>query len=611
MAYFISGFKASAHIVEAFGPIFKTLVPSPLAYFHARRIGSGSSFLINYSADKIIPDIEVIGKDQSSWLALIGTPLLNLKSELQKQEFLSEFLAKPADILRHEMDGNFAALAYDAEKDEYIFASDFNNSTPIFYSISPVGVLISSHELALARFLKPEIDPFGFYQMINLGVTWDSRTRFINIYKTLPCQVIFIDAKKALKTESYWRPLDEKPWQVSFNEAIDKWLSIFKVPIWDYFGCSNRKPVVSDFTAGEDSRLILAQCHALEIPFTAYVAGTEDSIDVIVARRTATKLGFDLIVSPRNPITAQQLLSEAIRISLNGDGYQEFTASCTEVVANELALIDDYRVVKYCGAPGGEAFRGSYYLRGKAFFPSRKVNLDYRFFTRIKYLLDFHAGLLLYPNDAGLEEIYETVKSQLREVEGFPIGTQIDHLLRVFQTCFLGLKYQNPLYLPFATKNLTRSIYSIPPYYKKGGRLTKACTEILYPELAFIRTQNGVPTIRRTLLRQPLFLPEYISTMKKISSGAVSRLLKWTRDNKWYFSQAKNMYIFTSLLKNPPYCGWLSSATAMKTGYLYNQEVLNPILSRAKKGSCRFLPILGRIISQELLCRWVYSEDNY
>jgi hypothetical protein len=144
------------------------------------------------------------------------------------------------------------------------------------------------------------------------------------------------------------------------------------------------------------------------------------------------------------------------------------------------------------------------------------------------------------------------VKSQLREVEGFPMGTQIDHLLRVFQTCFLGLKYQNPLYLPYATKNLTRSIYSIPPHYKRGGRLTKACTEVLYPELAFIRTQNGVPTVRRTLLRQPLFLPEYISTMKKISSGAVSRLLKWTRDNKWYFSQAKNMYIFTSLLNNPP-----------------------------------------------------------
>ena len=113
--------------------------------------------------------------------------------------------------------------------------------------------------------------------------------------------------------------------------------------------------------------------------------------------------------------------------------------------------------MKYCGVPGGEAFRGSYYLRGKAFFPAKKSRLDHKFFTRMKYLLDYHPGLLKYPEKDFLDEVYEMVEDNLEDVKEFPVGTQIDYLLRVFQTCFVGLKYKNPLYLPFATNQMTRS----------------------------------------------------------------------------------------------------------------------------------------------------------
>ena len=44
------------------------------------------------------------------------------------------------------------------------------------------------------------------------------------------------------------------------------------------------------------------------------------------------------------------------------------------------------------------------------------------------------------------------------DVDGFPVGIKIDHLLRLFQTCNSGLIYKNPRYLPFATKQITISI---------------------------------------------------------------------------------------------------------------------------------------------------------
>lgn len=129
-------------------------------------------------------------------------------------------------------------------------------------------------------------------------------------------------------------------------------------------------------------------------------------------------------------------------------------------------------------------------------------------------------------------------------------------------------------------------------------------------ELAVVRTQNKVPTIRKTMIRTPLFLPEYISVVKKVASGAVSRLFKWKQANKWYFSHDLNAYVFTTLLNTPPYCNWLSSSEAMITGHLYNPDVVNPILRQAKTGVCRYVPILGRLISQELAVRWVYGEEN-
>ena len=596
--------------MNSFDHVFKDVLPDPENHNLAKLLAKGSSYLIDYDADKVIPNIEIRSHSLGSWLAFLGTPLLNLKSEEQKQQLLAEFLEDPTESVRYKIDGNFSALCFDAARDRFIVATDFNNTTPVFYSATPAGVFFSSHELALAQFLNSEIDTTGFFQAINLGVTWGSHARFRNIYKTLPCQIIVVDNDKNLHAEQYWQPQDEDPWLFSFDRLIKNWLEILRESIWKYYECSGQKPVISDFTAGEDGRLILSLCHSLGIPFTAQVRGSDDSTDVVVAKRAANKVGFDLIVRPMHYMTTEQLLTDAIRVSLRGDAYKEFTVSCIDIATEKESPLDDYSIVKYCGVPGGEAFRGSYYLRGKAIFPSKKMRLDYRFFTRMKYLLDYHPGLLRCSDHDGIETILDIARSDLDDVKSFPLGTQIDHMLRVFQTCFEGLKYKNPLYLPFAVNRMTRSLYSIPPRYKRGGKLTKACTEILYPELAVVRTQKGVPTIRKTLLRQPLFLPEYVSTMKGISRGAVSRLFKWKKGNKWYYDQTRNMYVFTALLNNRPYSDWLSSATTMETGFLYDPRVLNPILEKAKTGSCRFLPLLGRIVNQELACRWVYGEGR-
>ena len=163
-------------------------------------------------------------------------------------------------------------------------------------------------------------------------------------------------------------------------------------------------------------------------------------------------------------------------------------------------------MIRLGGLPGGEVFRGAYYLRAKLVRPARRDGFDVPFFTNMKYLLDHAHGLVAHDDGDFLATVRRTVDEELDEVSSFAAGTQIDHLLRTLQVCAWGMMFRHPAFLPLATARMTRTIYSLPPAHKQGGRLTKALTEKLYPELAWVR---GVPTVRKTWRRAPYFWPEY------------------------------------------------------------------------------------------------------
>jgi hypothetical protein len=99
-----------------------------------------------------------------------------------------------------------------------------------------------------------------------------------------------------------------------------------------------------------------------------------------------------------------------------------------------------------------------------------------------------------------------------------------------------------------------------------------------------------------------------VAVIKGIMQGAISRLFRWTDSNKSAYRWSENGPAITTLLTTPPYSDYFSSSKKMRTGYLYNQGVVDSLFADAKAGSSRYVPILGRIINQELACRWVYGE---
>jgi hypothetical protein len=467
----------------------------------------------------------------------------------------------------------------------------------------------SSHELVLARLLDAEIDPFGFAQVIALGTTWDSWTRFVGIQNMAPCQLMIVEDDLRVHRSDYWTPHHDEPRDGDLEEQQRTWLPVLRDSVQSFHDCSGATEAFADFTAGEDSRLIVATCHALEIPFTAFVGGADDDTDVVVAKQASEQAGFDLIHRPRRRITRAQVTQHASEIVADSDGYKDLFLSCQQW-ATEAADPLDPAVPKFGGIPGGEAFRGAYYLRGKALRPDANATLDLPSFLRRKYLLDHQPGLLRYGDRELLPRIHDAAESALHQVQGFPVGTQIDHLLRLYQTCGWGMRYRHPVHLPFATGSMTRSIYWLRPRWKRSGRLTRACTEMLWPELARIRTQNGVPTVRKTLRNQRLFIPGYLATARAIARGYNQRVLKRRVPQKIGSSVDLNREVLDALLRTPPYSEWFSDPAAMMTGHMYEGAALNAMLEAGRSGASRSLPILGRVLSQELALRWCSVKNR-
>ena len=610
MSYFWCWYQDAAAPLLEFDEIFGKLVPGSAtrAALSLTATGTGAaSKLVAYDQSKPIRDVAIHGPD-GSWLALIGTPIVERSSRDDEQRFLREFFARPQAVLRDQVGGHFAAFGHDVAAGRFLAASDYNSTIPVFFTQTPTGVAFASHELALARATNLAPDIQGVAQFANLGVTWGSRTRFRDLRQMRPCQFLSVHEDFSPASTDYWSPDEEQLWSGDLDDHLRRWLPVLASSVRSFYDAADTESVMSDFTAGEDARLVVAACHGSGIPVAAWVAGAADDINVVVAKRAAEAAGFSLLHRRRRQITPEQVDKHVLEIVARSDGYRDLFLSCQQFATDAAEPLND-SLPRFAGIPGGEAFRGSYYLRGKALRPDARVPLDLTAFTRRKYLLDRIPGLMRVDDRLFLSEIEDLTKAALAQVGDFPLGTQIDHMLRMFQTSAWGLKYRVRVYLPLATGAMTRSVYQVRPRWKSWGRLTRASTEILWPELAAVRTQHGVPTVRKRFTNQHRFLAEYVATARSISRGLNKRVLKLSPPKKIGYSADMNAAVLDTLLKRPPFADWFASADSMMTGELYDGAALDSILERARRGTFTRLPTLGRILSHELALRWCRDAD--
>lgn len=578
-------------------------------------ISSDDSFVYCRTPPKVIDDIFIKLCDSASWVLLVGAPVISAKTDDERQYFAKELFKNPQSVLRKHIDGHYAVLAFDAVSNSFLAASDWNSLIPVYFAITEEGPMFCNAELPLAKLLQCKPDDFGFAQAIHYGTTWGDRTRFDGIRKLETCELIRIDVENKLKREKYWEPHMEKLWKGSFDDISHRWLEVMRDTIHVFADQRNGSGLSSDLTAGEDSRLIVALLHELNVPFKVRVAGGEKDLDVTIAKKIAETVGLDLAIEDSHPINMDELSSYTETIITHSDCYHSFFTNALFFV-NELHYRPkEFENIHLCGLPGGPQFRGADYWRAKLLFPSSYNSFDYRAYARRRFLLDYTSDLLKFSDNEYFEGTYGVIKDALEEVEGFPSGIQVDHLMRVRYGCLLTAHTKRPFYFAFAPRDMTRSTYNVPPSMKQGGGQYKAITEMLWPELAWIRTQAGVPTVRKTFLRKPLFIPEHYSRIKKAFKGIARQKLKKATAlraksdvNARHHTLAFHKNSIRWLFGTEPYASWFKSAETMMSGNYYNPTRLNELLLKAQQPDFDQVQLFGRIVSQEMALRKVYGS---
>ena len=319
-------------------------------------IGESPASIAYQTVIKPIDDRILRSRASGSWVALLGTPLLPAWTGNPDgdEKFAESFFHSPAAVLRDVLDGHFVLVAYDAKNRRLYVATDYNNLIPVFYCRERTTSIFSRSDLTLALLKGPKIDPVGVTQSVALGANLEGCSRVMGITRMSSCELVTVDEHHGLKSERYWRPACEVVSTRTFDEVLDEWTSKLQAAI-RAFHARSREPVVhQDLTGGEDARLVLAQVHALGIPYTIRVSGAEGDSDVRVVRRIAGQLGLPLDVQPTALIESADLLEHARAIVAGCDGYGSFFGGCQSFATKKAYPGPPMSRLRLTGSAGGE-----------------------------------------------------------------------------------------------------------------------------------------------------------------------------------------------------------------------------------------------------------------
>lgn len=606
---FFAAFGRTSGMKERAASLFDELRGSRMSVVH----DSADLLVLNAPQSKVISDIFAQDQASASWLALLGMPLVENRTDAFFARLMREFLDDPKRALRESIDGHFAAFAYDAGNKTFYVANDICSFIPVYFSTTRDAVLISSSELVLARLNACSVNRTALAESIIFGSAW-GESRFSGIQKLRPHSLISINVNGAI-VKPYWSPTNESLWKTNFEDTLHEWLSLLDRSISSFLNNASNCQVSSDITGGEDSRLLVSLLNHKHIDFKLRVHGQADNKDVCLAKFYGTSLGLDIRVD--EPVGASEafIAANTLSVAMGTDGYGSWLNVCD--VNASLCMMPplEHTNLHFSGVPGGEVYRGDYYLRAGLLKPDRRKRFQSKRFIYLKFLLDFAPDLFVDGVNL-LEGVFAKADATVDEVSDFPIGTQVDHLLRIYQVCALGTSgfaRRQPFYWPLGLRDMTRSIYNLPPAFKQGSKLTRAATEFLYPAFARLETDESVPTLRRTVGRWPLFMPGYYAKAKKFALGGARRMLRYQQSSSTLARRHRadiHAPTMKMLLTNSPYAAWFASPSSMITGDIYAPDVLNDVLVRARTGSCNRVESLGRIINAEFAVRFARSETS-
>ena len=501
-----------------------------------------------------------------------------------------------------DLDGQFALVAFDGDRDRITVATDPFGLQSLYISRRNGRLYASTSCLALAKHLRSRPDRFGLEVFLRAGYHFGSRTSWEGIERLEPGECLTVGPDGSSQRR-YWQPaVDEDIRHLGFRETVAHCLEIAAETYGRYF--ADRGGTWIDLTGGYDTRLLALELAGEGTTFAANTRGDPDGGDRRLAHELARAAGWELLDLTTRPSWNQQL-PDMLPVALAwGDGNLE-VLELSWVLSAHAELARRQRSLLIAG--GGEHYRGfawrqEFLAAGK----SNRVKMDNWLDMRLLHPMD--TGLFAAdPTNAARSDFETRMSTWAEPYAEEPNTTQLDVMYAYKMTGHFGayLSADGAFLdseLPFYFRPIFSAAFSSPHAHRDNHRLMRHMMWHLDPRLASVSTTTGGPAIpwRPTNLHR--FVPYYgqlaHKALNKMSQRSIGRQLLPLPPQDFYCPANARRAAMNFVARD----GELR-ADSLRSAPLFDRRGLDALLERASAPGFEETAILGRVLTVELALR--------
>lgn len=422
---------------------------------------------------------------------------------------------KDLESLVDQCDGPFCMVIKYPDENALRIITDHAGIMNIYKYRSGSAFALSSSSMALSRTYPVTPNKKAIAQFLRGASIYGNQTIYNEIELLDPATIyhykIDPDGVKESK-KKYWQSPVEVHEDISFEEARDTLIHhlIRNVEIL------SKEDLICDFTAGFDSRLIISTLSMFRPlkDIQTFVFGPQCSREVELVKGYCRSLGFGFnhLALPED---WGERINEYVRKSLYITDGEENIFTYAPILWAQEYKSDNHRYS--VNGLGGEIYRDFWWIQ-EVLSSKRPANLDRLINTRVlQYEYDYSVfsdefrPRMAHIKDS-LKEVFLKSISDMSLRDSYNT-LQIDNLYfrqKVRRWAGRTISSSNQIInalTPLTMKRCVESVMTIPPRYKRNGRLVKSIIEKLSWPLSGQKMLNGTPCRNMTLLNAHEFMP--------------------------------------------------------------------------------------------------------
>ena len=540
--------------------------------------------------DGAVPDTVGIDRRDGDWLASVHST---------RRPLLEHTLA--------ELDGQFAAVRYDAAHDEAVVLSDPFGMQVLFVARRGDRVYVSTSSLVLARHLRLAPNPLGLRVYLLTGSHFGTLTLWDGLERLDPATRLAFGADGS-RQDTYWTLIPDdrfagKSRRAVADEALEVLIESVKTDL------AGRPTSWCDITSGYDSRLLVLAARKAEVDFELSTTGLDDDTDVRVGHRVAQAVGRPWHHFPAYPIDWPQLVAERLdQAATWGEGSLDVMQLAGVLHRHSLKRARHEMTIT---GGGGEHFRT--YSSSQEFHRAgrtTRVNYDNWLDLRVLYPpvgVDVFAA---DPRPEVREDLRTRMEARARPYRGFTNDVQLDVLYAYKSMGHFGAYYSAARHeihapIPFYRKAIITAALSAPYAHKRGNRLMGEMIERLDARIADLPLEFGGVAAPLRASNAHRFAPFYAhraaKLIEKLAQRAGVRKARRRAPIPSVVEARRGVVRHLSADGSRPTETWQSAA-------LYSPPALRELVGRAVEPSFGQASLFGRIATVELALRWANAS---